>query len=200
MKLPSWLQTGLQKAVNVGRHRRTTVNDKGQMDQSPTENEPKTGVLFVCMGNICRSPTAEGVFRKTLQQHAPELDVEVDSAGTHAYHVGEPPDPRARNAAERRGIDLSTLRARRISEEDFERFDFVLAMDELNYTVLRELSPVEHHTRIQLFLDYAPGIGRKDVPDPYYGGTNGFEYVLDLVEEASKGLLEHLRARERSSG
>ena len=134
-----------------------------------------------------------------MEQHAPELHIRVDSAGTHAYHEGEPPDPRARNAAARRGIDLSTLIARRVREADFERFDFVLAMDELNYELLRELSPTEHHSRIQLFLDYAPRLGRKDVPDPYYGGSTGFEYVLDLVEEASLGLLEHLRTRLQTS-
>jgi protein-tyrosine phosphatase len=156
-------------------------------------------VLFVCMGNICRSPTAEGVFKKVLQQHAPDLSVFVDSAGTHAYHIGEPPDPRARRAAEQRGIDLSHQRARRVSDEDFARFDLVLAMDELNYTMLCELSPPEHQQRVRLFLDFAPQLGRTDVPDPYYGGANGFEYVLDLVEEASLGLVKHLRDSTGSS-
>jgi protein-tyrosine phosphatase len=145
------------------------------------------------MGNICRSPTAEGVFRSVLEQRAPELRIEVDSAGTHAYHVGQAPDPRACRAALRRGIDLTKQRARQVRVEDFERFELVLAMDELNLAQLRELAPTEHHHRIRLFLEFAPDIGRSDVPDPYYGGSNGFEFVLDLVERASAGLLEHLR-------
>ena len=156
----------------------------------------KISILFVCMGNICRSPTAAGVFEKLLGERAPELVVEVDSAGTHAYHVGEAPDARARRAAERRGVDLSGQRARRVSVEDFERFDFVVAMDQLNRTVLMELCPPEYQGRIYLFLEFAPQLGRSDVPDPYYGGSNGFEHVLDLVEEASISFIEHLR-RER---
>ncbi|HEU4619144.1 MAG TPA: low molecular weight protein-tyrosine-phosphatase [Gammaproteobacteria bacterium] len=152
-------------------------------------------ILFVCMGNICRSPTAEGVFRKVWQQTAPELQLLLDSAGTHGYHIGEPPDPRAQRAAARRGIDLSASRARRIGLEDFERFDLILAMDETNLEALREMCPPERHERLHLLLEFAPQTGRRDVPDPYYGGSNGFEYVLDLVEEASSGLLEHLRVR-----
>jgi protein-tyrosine phosphatase len=150
-------------------------------------------VLFVCMGNICRSPTAEGVFRKLLAERAPELDVEIDSAGTHDYHSGHAPDPRACRAAERRGIDLKGLRARRVTVEDFAHFELVLAMDELNRHALLEIAPPEYHSRIRLFLDFAPQLGRADVPDPYYGGSTGFEYVLDLVEEAGAGLLEHLK-------
>jgi len=150
-------------------------------------------VLFVCMGNICRSPTAEGVFRKVLSERAPELDVQVDSAGTHAYHVGEAPDPRARRAAERRGVDLSAQRARRVTEQDFAHFELVLAMDELNRVTLLEICPPEYQGRVRLLLEFAPHLGRNDVPDPYYGGSNGFEYVLDLVEEAATGVLEHLR-------
>ncbi len=156
-------------------------------------------ILFVCMGNICRSPTAEGMFLKVLGERASELSIEVDSAGTHAYHVGEPPDPRAQRAAERRGVDLSRQRARLVSTEDFERFDLVLAMDELNRDTLIERSPPEFRDRIRLFLEFAPQLGRSAVPDPYYGGSNGFEYVLDLVEEASTGLIEHLRDRARDA-
>ncbi|MBN1238641.1 MAG: low molecular weight phosphotyrosine protein phosphatase [Gammaproteobacteria bacterium] len=152
------------------------------------------------MGNICRSPTAEGVFRKVWTERAPELSLHVDSAGTHAYHVGQPPDPRAQRAALRRGIDLSVQRARRVTVEDFERFDLVLAMDRLNVELLKELSAPEHHERIRLLLEFAPQIGRLEVPDPYYGGSNGFEHVLDLVEEASIGLLEHLRRQVRAAG
>jgi low molecular weight protein-tyrosine phosphatase len=150
-------------------------------------------VLFVCMGNICRSPTAEGVFRKVLLDRAPDLDVLVASAGTHAYHVGQPPDPRARRAAERRGIDLSAQRARRVTEDDFGHFELVLAMDEQNREALLELCPPEFRERVRLLLEFAPHLGRSEVPDPYYGGANGFEHVLDLVEEAALGVLEHLR-------
>jgi protein-tyrosine phosphatase len=150
-------------------------------------------VLFVCMGNICRSPTAEGVFRSILEQRAPNLRVEVDSAGTHAYHLGQAPDPRACRAALRRGIDLTKQRARQVRVEDFERFDLVLAMDEVNFAQLLELAPAEYHHRIRLFLEFAPDADRRDVPDPYYGGSNGFEFVLDLVEQASTGLVEHLQ-------
>ena len=154
-----------------------------------------TRILFVCMGNICRSPTAEGVFRKLVQERAPHLQVEIDSAGTHAYHVGEPPDRRAIAAAARRGIDLSGLRARIVDEADFEGFDLLVAMDQLNREVLLDRSPDEYRERIRLMLEFAPTTDVEDVPDPYYGGPVGFEHVLDLVEEASKGLLDELIAR-----
>jgi protein-tyrosine phosphatase len=157
-------------------------------------------VLFVCMGNICRSPTAEGVFRKLLEERAPDLDVQVDSAGTHAYHAGEPPDPRACRAAERRGVHLRDQRARRITGQDFEQFELVLAMDPQNRETLRGVCPPEYHRKIRLFLEFAPQLGRDDVPDPYYGGGTGFEYVLDLVEEAAVGLLEHLRRTSAPNG
>jgi protein-tyrosine phosphatase len=154
-------------------------------------------VLFVCMGNICRSPTAEGVFRDHVSRHAPDLAIEIDSAGTHDYHVGEPPDSRAQRAAARRGIDLSGLRARQVADVDFERFDLILAMDPLNHVTLLDRSAPEFHSRIRLLLEFAPGAGRPDVPDPYYGGASGFEEVLDLVEQASVGLLEEIRSRLR---
>jgi len=153
-------------------------------------------VLFVCMGNICRSPTAEGVFRKLLAERAPELDVQVDSAGTHAYHIGHPPDVRAQRAAALRGVDLSTQRARRVTEKDFEHFELVLAMDELNRAALLEICPVEYRDRVRLLLEFAPQAGRLEVPDPYYGASNGFEHVLDLVEEAALGVLQHLQQTE----
>ena len=159
--------------------------------------EPHYRVLFVCMGNICRSPTAEGVFRKVVAEVAPELVVAVDSAGTHAYHTGEAPDPRAQRAALRRGIDISEQRARKVRVEDFQTFDYLLAMDELNYETLVQQSPSEHANRVRLFLDFAPEAGRRDVPDPYYGGSTGFEYVLDLVEEAALGLAAQLRGPGR---
>jgi protein-tyrosine phosphatase len=145
------------------------------------------------MGNICRSPTAEGVFRKLLRERAPELDVQIDSAGTHGYHAGQPPDPRARRAAERRGVDLSELRARAVQEKDFMHFELVLAMDRQNRDLLLGICPPEYRDRVRLLLEFAPELGREEVPDPYYGGSTGFEYVLDLVEEAGVGLVEHLK-------
>ena len=150
-------------------------------------------VLFVCLGNICRSPTAEGVFRHLLSQEAAGLEIEVDSAGTGTWHLGQPPDKRARAAAQRRGIDLSYIRARAISTEDFERFDWILAMDEDNYGDLWAMCPPDYRQRIRLFMEFAPDAGARSVPDPYYGGPNGFERVLDLVEEAARGLLEELK-------
>jgi len=159
----------------------------------------KVSVLFVCMGNICRSPTAEGVFRKVVSDAGLDAHIRVDSAGTHAYHVNEPPDRRARAAAERRGFLLNDIRARRVIDEDFEHFDYILAMDEDNLLNLQESAPEHQRSKISLFLEFA-GPGRElEVPDPYYGGAVGFERVLDLVEEASRGLLETLK-RESSFG
>lgn len=152
-------------------------------------------VLFVCMGNICRSPTAEGVFGKLVNEAGLNDIIEIDSAGTHAYHVGEPPDARAQRHAMNRGIDLSLLRARRARAEDFEYFDYVLAMDEDNFQHLLQICPEQHEDKLQLFLDYAPHLTYKEVPDPYYGGAKGFDNVLDLVEHAAAGLLEHIRTR-----
>ena len=149
-------------------------------------------ILFVCMGNICRSPTVEGVFRRLAQERAPHLPLEIDSAGTHDYHVGEPPDSRAVSAAARRGIDLRGLRARQVSDADFERFDLILAMDRLNYVTLVERAPEEFRERIRLFMEFAVGREVDDVPDPYYGGPPGFEQVLDLAEEAAAGLLDEV--------
>jgi protein-tyrosine phosphatase len=148
-------------------------------------------ILFFCMGNICRSPTAEGVMRAKLA--AAGLDVEVDSAGTHGYHVGEPPDERSQAHALKRGYDLSALRARQLVAEDFSRFDLVLAMDEDNLANARRLCPPSQRHRLRLLLDYAPNAGRRHVPDPYYGGAAGFDEVLDLVEAACNGLIASLR-------
>lgn len=151
-------------------------------------------VLFVCMGNICRSPTAEGVFRHVVEEAGLADRIKVDSAGTHAYHIGEPADRRARAAAERRGISLEGIAARRVRDEDFAGFDYIVAMDRLNHVTLVDQADAEHHDKIRLFLEYSAG-REDDVPDPYYGGSAGFERVLDLVEEASRGLLETLRSR-----
>ncbi|HKQ81502.1 MAG TPA: low molecular weight protein-tyrosine-phosphatase [Steroidobacteraceae bacterium] len=152
-------------------------------------------ILFICMGNICRSPTAEAVFRHLLQQRAPDVTVEIDSAGTHDYHVGEAPDRRALAAARRRGIDMSGLRARQIQYSDFERFDLLLAMDQENVAELRRRAPATYQERIRLFMEYAPQAHSRVVPDPYYGGTQGFEEVLDLLEQASMGLIEEVVGR-----
>ncbi|HZT05102.1 MAG TPA: low molecular weight protein-tyrosine-phosphatase [Steroidobacteraceae bacterium] len=156
-------------------------------------------ILFVCLGNICRSPTAEVVFRVVAQRDAPELVLEIDSAGTAAYHVGELPDQRMRQAAARRGYDLSTLRARVVEPDDFEHYDLILAMDRENLRVLERRAPPEARGRLRLFLEFAPEAGVSEVPDPYYGGPNGFEDVLDLIEAASRGLIEHLRRQSRAA-
>ena len=155
----------------------------------------RSSVLFVCMGNICRSPTAHGVFLKLLAEEGDDLLVEVDSAGTASYHIGNPPDARAAAAARRRGYDLSSIRARQVTVEDFERFDLVLAMDTANHAHLLRMAPEQHHGRIRMFLEFAENFDDTDVPDPYYGGDRGFEHVLDLVEDASRGLLAFLRKR-----
>ena len=136
------------------------------VEQEP-ESRASRRILFVCMGNICRSPTAEGVFRKLLAERAPELDVEIDSAGTHGFHDGASPDPRACRAAERRGVDLKPLRARRVTERDFERFELLLAMDEQNLEFLLEVCPAEYRSRVRLLLEFAPHLERREVPDPY---------------------------------
>lgn len=152
----------------------------------------RSSILLVCMGNICRSPMAEGVLRNRLAQRARDLAVKIDSAGTHGYHAGSPPDRRAQVAAARRGIDISGLAARRVEAEDFERFDVILAMDTENLEYLLQEAEPEQHGKIRLFLDYAADSGRREVPDPYYGGPIGFERVLDLIEEAVDGLIDEL--------
>jgi protein-tyrosine phosphatase len=160
-------------------------------------NSEKVSILFVCMGNICRSPTAQGVFEQMVEAHGLTHAITVDSAGTHAYHVGERPDERASQAASRRGVDMSRQRARRVSEVDFEVFDLVLAMDHANYEDLGGVCPPGHESKLRLFLDFAPGIAEREVPDPYYGGPGGFERVLDLVEMAAAGLLADIRQQYR---
>jgi protein-tyrosine phosphatase len=154
-------------------------------------------ILFVCLGNICRSPTAEVVFRQIVAREAPDLSIEIDSAGTAAYHVGSPPDTRTREAALRRGYDMSRLRARVVESQDFARFDLILAMDRQNLEALRRRAPAAVLDRIRLFLEFAPDADAAEVPDPYYGSANGFEEVLDLVEAAARGLLQHVRSESR---
>lgn len=150
----------------------------------------KPSVLFVCLGNICRSPTAEAVFRHKAK--AAGLDLLIDSAGTHGYHNGAPPDKRSQAAGKARGYSFKGLKCRRVVDDDFTRFDYILAMDCENLSKLRKMSEPEHHEKIQLFLDFAQS-DEEEVPDPYYGGKKGFELVLDLIEEASEGLLAKLK-------
>ena len=155
-------------------------------------------LLFVCMGNICRSPTAEAVFADLLRREAPHAGIEIDSAGTHDYHLGAPPDARAIAAARRRGIDMSALRARQLVAEDFTRFDLLLAMDERNRRdMLARAAPAE---RVRLLLDDAPGLGVREVPDPYYGEPGDFEYVLDIVQAAARGLLDAVTGQAAAAG
>jgi protein-tyrosine phosphatase len=151
-----------------------------------------TRVLFVCMGNICRSPTAEGVFRTRAAKAG--VDVDIDSAGTHAYHVGEPPDRRSQVHAKRRGYDLAAQRARQVAVEDFEHFDLILAMDRQNLAALQLRCASQLRHKVKLFLAYSEMAPNGEVPDPYYGGDAGFERVLDLIEDASDGLIRALEA------
>lgn len=155
-------------------------------------------VLFVCMGNICRSPMAEGVFRRMLEGVGLVEQVYVDSAGTHSYHIGAPPDSRSQATALSRGVDLRNLRARRVVAADFVEFDYLLAMDRANYRdLLAACQDAKLQSRIRLFMDFAPALPEREVPDPYYGGPTGFERIMDLVEEGAQGLLLHLRERYR---
>ena len=152
-------------------------------------------ILFVCTGNICRSPTAEGVFKHFVTEAGLEERIASDSAGTHDYHIGEAPDPRAQRIAGKRGYDLSRLRARQVSRRDFDEFDYVLAMDEMNLRLLQRLCPEQHAHKLRLFMEFGADPAVHEVPDPYYGGAEGFERVLDMVEQAARGLLDHLRRR-----
>lgn len=159
--------------------------------------EENVRILFVCLGNICRSPTVEGVARALAAREAPHLGLSFDSAGTADYHIGDPPDPRSVRAALTRGYDLSELRGRQVTPADFERFDLLLAMDDANLRDLQAIAPRHRSERAQLFLSYWPEAPVKAVPDPYYGHGQGFETVLDLAEEGARQLfraLEQLRA------
>jgi len=149
-------------------------------------------VLFVCLGNICRSPTAEGVFRDLVAKKGLSDQIITDSAGTGAWHVGNPPDERAQKAALARGVDLSDLRARKAIAKDFIQFDYVLAMDRSNYANLQQICPPGYEDRLHMFLSFFENSPEEEVPDPYYGGAAGFDYVLDLIEEASVGLLKDI--------
>ena len=150
-------------------------------------------VLFVCLGNICRSPTAEGIFRKVVADAGLSERIKIDSAGTGGWHIGKSPDARATAAALQRGYDLSTLRARQVSAIDFGHYDYILAMDEENLRNLEQMKPANYHGELALFLSFARGTKHREVPDPYYGGEAGFTLVLDLIENAAAGLLQHIQ-------
>ena len=151
-----------------------------------------TRVLFVCMGNICRSPTAEAVLRRLVREAGLEAQIHVDSAGTLDYHMGHPPDDRAQLHAKRRGYDLATLRARQVRASDFNEFDLVLAMDRVNLATLERMCPPAQRHKLKLLLQFAAAREEEEVPDPYNGGDDGFENVLDMVEDAARGLLREL--------
>ena len=153
-----------------------------------------TKVLFVCLGNICRSPTAEGVFRGLVERRGLGGRIEIDSAGTSGWHIGVPPDTRAQAEAKRRGLDISGLRSRKVAADDFVRFDYIIAMDRENLADLAEQCPPLFRDRLHLFTEFAANPGGPDVPDPYYGGPSGFMKVFDLVTECSEGLLARILA------
>jgi protein-tyrosine phosphatase len=150
-------------------------------------------VLFVCTGNICRSPTAHGVFRALVDRASLSGRIGVDSAGTHAYHVGEPPDRRSTEVAQQRGFEMKDLRARQVVMSDFRDFDLLLAMDRGHMQILRDNCPPDAEGRLAMFLSFAPQLNLLDVPDPYYGGHDGFEKVLNMIEAGAAGLLAHIR-------
>jgi len=156
--------------------------------------EPAASVVFVCLGNICRSPTAEGVFRVAADRAGLSGRVRADSAGIGDWHVGLPPDPRAIQAAKRRGCDLSSIRGRQIEIADFTRFGWILAMDDANLKALTEMKPAEFDGRLGLLLDFAPQLGEREIPDPYFGNPEGFERVLDLMEPAMTALVAEMQA------
>ncbi len=156
-------------------------------------------ILFVCLGNICRSPTAEGVFKSFIDDAGLSNQVLVDSAGTSAYHVNEAPDPRSQQEAKRHGYDLSRIRSRKVTSDDYEKFDLIIAMDESNLNNLKSFKSSIYGAKLKLFLkDFAPLLSIRDVPDPYYGGAKGFTQVVQLIEQASEGLLEHVKAEIKS--
>ena len=172
-----------------------TIADLLAAEREPPPPKPRTrciSVLFVCLGNICRSPSAEGVFKKLVQEAGLAEQIVIDSAGTGNYHVGEPPDPRACETAARRGYDLTALRARQVSRQDFAKFDYILAMDDENLRALRQLCAPEHAHKVRLLTEFCSGDACA-VPDPYVGGSHGFEVVLDLIEDSARGLLLHIR-------
>jgi protein-tyrosine phosphatase len=176
---------------------KTAHREHGSLNAAPHSKGTTymTKVLFVCMGNICRSPTAQGVFRKMVAEAGLESVVQVESAGTHAYHVGEPPDARALQASKRRGVEIGDLRARQVTQDDFRDFDLILAMDWENLALLQQQCPRAHKHKLHLLMRFAGEHDAATVPDPYYGGPEGFNTVLDYVEDACQGLIEVVRKR-----
>jgi len=173
--------------------RKSTHSQKNQ--PSIKRSQQPVSVLFVCMGNICRSPTAEGVMRSIVEAAGDGLSIRIDSAGTHAYHEGEPPDPRAARVALHRGINISNQKARAVQPTDFHSFDFILAMDQDNLDLLESMRPENSRAQVELFLNYSKAAHGASIPDPYYGGSTGFERVLDMLVEAGRGFMEHLQRR-----
>lgn len=165
----------------------------------PQDTAAPVKVLFVCLGNICRSPTAEGIFRHLVRERGLETLIHIDSAGTGGWHQGEPPDTRAQAEAKRRGIDISGLRARQVRHTDFTEFDYILAMDGDNHDELRRLCPPQHGERLHYAVSFAPHLNAPEVPDPYYGGARGFAQVYDLLTAVCEGLLGRIRS-ERGIG
>ncbi len=149
-----------------------------------------TAILFVCKGNICRSPTAEGVFRRKVEVAGLVDEFIIDSADTHTYHVGEPPDLRSQECAAKRGIDLSRQRARKVAPDYLSRFDLILAMDKANLALLEAACPTAYRHKLGLLMEYATQTKAVEVPNPYWGGARGFDVVLDYIEDASEGLLQ----------
>ncbi|MDP2878850.1 MAG: low molecular weight protein-tyrosine-phosphatase [Sulfuricella sp.] len=160
----------------------------------------KISVLFVCMGNICRSPTAEGVFRHQVSETGQTDNIIIDSAGTHDYHIGAAPDRRAQQAALQRGYDLGGLRGRQVDAMDFHEFDYILAMDRENLANLFQVCPPHEQRKLKLFMEFSRGFSEREVPDPYYGGNQGFEKVLNMAEDAASGLLEEILAKKIAKG
>lgn len=157
-------------------------------------------VLFVCMGNICRSPTAEGIFRARLSEALEDAVVEHDSCGTHDYHIGDAPDSRAMAHAKKRNIDIGDLRGRQVHPSDFEKYDLILAADHHNLSILKRLCPPEHQHKLHLMLEFSERYRGQEVPDPYYGGAAGFERVLDMLEDMADGLIDAIRASRTARG
>jgi protein-tyrosine phosphatase len=191
----SWLIARLRSLAPRVARNSSSSSDIEMAKREPISLAMNTRVLFVCMGNICRSPMAEGVFRQLIRQAGLEEVVKVASAGTHAFHVGEAPDKRAQAVASKRGFDISDLRATRVKEKDFDEFDMILAMDWDNLSLLQQMAPKRTHHKLQLLMRFATEHESATIPDPYYGNAQGFEQVLDYIEDACNGLLEVAKRR-----
>ena len=191
----SWLVAPRRRGRRSSGNSLVTSADIEMAKKEPISLAMNTRVLFVCMGNICRSPMAEGVFRHMVRQAGLDDVVKVASAGTHAFHAGETPDKRAQAAAGKRGFDLSDLRAARVKEKDFDDFDMILAMDWDNLSALQQVAPKRSHHKLQLLMRFATEHETATIPDPYYGNAQGFEQVLDYIEDACTGLLEVAKRR-----